>query len=220
MSYQWDIQDKRGYNNRMGRYRFTNEFEFIKKHIAPGKKVLDIGGGSGRFAIPLMELGYDVTVVDKSSDALEILQNRSRAIKCINSDFMNAEIDDQYDNLIAIEVIYYFDNYSAFFKKVSGLMKKGGKCILMVENPNSPRYYFRKIKKNILDIYHPEQISRLKLLLEQTGLKIEAVNGFNWVPLSVSSDSILVDAFAKIESTLGLGKIKSISPLLMYSLVK
>jgi 2-polyprenyl-3-methyl-5-hydroxy-6-metoxy-1,4-benzoquinol methylase len=220
MSYQWDVQNKAGYNNRMGRYRYANEFEFIKKYLGDGKSILDIGGGSGRFAIPLIELGYGVTVVDKDSEALEILQQRSHAVKCINSDFINAEIVGLYDNVIAIEVLYYFDDYSEFFKKVAGLMKRNAKCILMFENPQSPRYYIRKIRKNVLNIYHPERMDRIKKIISETGFRIESKSGFNWVPLSVSSDSILVEAFAKLEKTFRLGKIESISPLLMYSLIK
>jgi cyclopropane fatty-acyl-phospholipid synthase-like methyltransferase len=209
-----------GYNNRMGRYRFIHEFQFIKKYLGKGEKLLDIGGGSGRFAIPLMELGYQVTVVDKNVEAISLIKQRSPAIRCINSDFMNAEIDDQYDNLIAIEVLYYFDNYREFFNKAAFLMKSDAKLIIMVENPQSPRYYFRKFRKNVLDVYHAEQIDKLKNIIREAGLKIDAIQGFNWVPLSVSSDSILVDAFAKIEKSLMLGKIESLSPLLMYSLVK
>ncbi|HEX5495180.1 MAG TPA: methyltransferase domain-containing protein [Mycobacteriales bacterium] len=39
--------------------------------------VLDVGGGSGVFAVPLAELGHDVTVVDPSADALATLERRA-----------------------------------------------------------------------------------------------------------------------------------------------
>jgi S-adenosylmethionine-dependent methyltransferase len=39
--------------------------------------VLDLGGGSGVFAVPLAELGHRVTVVDTSPDALATLQRRA-----------------------------------------------------------------------------------------------------------------------------------------------
>ncbi|HEX3825068.1 MAG TPA: methyltransferase domain-containing protein [Mycobacteriales bacterium] len=39
--------------------------------------VLDIGGGTGGFAVPLAELGYFVTVVDPSPDALAALERRA-----------------------------------------------------------------------------------------------------------------------------------------------
>lgn len=40
-------------------------------------RVLDIGGGSGGFAVPLAELGYPVTVVDPSPDSLAALERRA-----------------------------------------------------------------------------------------------------------------------------------------------
>lgn len=40
-------------------------------------RVLDIGGGTGGFAVPLAELGYPVTVVDPSPDALAALERRA-----------------------------------------------------------------------------------------------------------------------------------------------
>src|SRR5436305_12911939 len=39
--------------------------------------VLDIGGGTGGFAVPLAELGFAVTVIDPSPDALAALERRA-----------------------------------------------------------------------------------------------------------------------------------------------
>ncbi|MDQ1663062.1 MAG: hypothetical protein QOJ68_3042 [Blastococcus sp.] len=40
-------------------------------------RILDVGGGSGMFAVPLARLGHDVTVVDPSADALATLRRRA-----------------------------------------------------------------------------------------------------------------------------------------------
>jgi S-adenosylmethionine-dependent methyltransferase len=41
-------------------------------------RVLDVGGGSGNFAVPLARLGHTVTVVDPSADALATLNRRAQ----------------------------------------------------------------------------------------------------------------------------------------------
>lgn len=40
--------------------------------------IVDVGGGTGGFAVPLAELGHQVTVVDPSPDALAALERRAR----------------------------------------------------------------------------------------------------------------------------------------------
>jgi S-adenosylmethionine-dependent methyltransferase len=40
-------------------------------------RILDAGGGSGGFAVPLAQLGHDVTVVDPSPDSLAALERRA-----------------------------------------------------------------------------------------------------------------------------------------------
>jgi len=40
-------------------------------------QVLDLGGGTGGLAVPLAELGHDITVVDPSPDALAALERRA-----------------------------------------------------------------------------------------------------------------------------------------------
>src|SRR2546423_1492368 len=41
------------------------------------RDVLDVGGGTGGFAVPIAELGHRVTVVDPSPDALAALERRA-----------------------------------------------------------------------------------------------------------------------------------------------
>jgi 2-polyprenyl-3-methyl-5-hydroxy-6-metoxy-1,4-benzoquinol methylase len=53
--------------NRLEGFHFEFEITkiFLQRHIKPGK-ILDIGGGTGRYSLYLASLGYDVTLVDLS----------------------------------------------------------------------------------------------------------------------------------------------------------
>jgi hypothetical protein len=54
MQYIWDVSNPRTYNNRSGCYKFQRERGFIVNHGAnPLERILDIGGGSGRYAVDL-----------------------------------------------------------------------------------------------------------------------------------------------------------------------
>jgi S-adenosylmethionine-dependent methyltransferase len=49
----------------------------LEKHAGRSLTVLDVGGGTGGFAVPLAEAGHAVTVVDASPDALAALTRRA-----------------------------------------------------------------------------------------------------------------------------------------------
>ncbi|MBL7256558.1 methyltransferase domain-containing protein [Paractinoplanes lichenicola] len=49
----------------------------LERHAGRELTVLDVGGGTGGFAVPLAEAGHTVTVVDASPDALAALTRRA-----------------------------------------------------------------------------------------------------------------------------------------------
>src|SRR5690606_6559475 len=70
--YLWDVDNPRGYGNAMGRYKTARELAFILEYIrGENLAILDVGGGSGRFAVPLANRGHRITVADISEEALK-----------------------------------------------------------------------------------------------------------------------------------------------------
>src|SRR6187455_1297929 len=57
----------------------TAEMELISTLIPTNSKILDIGGGTGRHAIPLAQAGHDVTIVDLSIEMLRQLEQKRAA---------------------------------------------------------------------------------------------------------------------------------------------
>ena len=58
-------------------------FEFLlttymmEKYIRPGDRILDIGGGPGRYAIHFARRGCDVTLVDLSAENVRLAQAKA-----------------------------------------------------------------------------------------------------------------------------------------------
>ena len=61
VSSEWERLQKHPFE-----FRITTAM--MAKHIRPGDRVLDVGGGPGRYALHLAKLGCDVTLVDLSPE--------------------------------------------------------------------------------------------------------------------------------------------------------
>lgn len=63
-----------------------NQAALLSTVLPEGCKVMDFGCGDGRVAIPLAELGYDVTAVDSSQNMLDRLTERAPNITTMQAD--------------------------------------------------------------------------------------------------------------------------------------
>jgi 2-polyprenyl-3-methyl-5-hydroxy-6-metoxy-1,4-benzoquinol methylase len=224
--YIWDIENEKTYNNRMGRYKTKCESDFINKYAKKPKNILDVGGGSGRFAIPLHKDGHKVTVIDKNNEALEILNKRCSEIDCISDDFLSVILGagNKYEMIIAVEVLLYITDWPAFFKKVYRLLEDDGIFIFTATNKNSWRTLLRKsirYSQNHDDYeYTILSSNEYSNLIRQASFRIERVNGFSWLPCKLDSNSIFVKVFSSVEKALLLKHYISQSPWLLYAVKK
>ena len=61
-----------------GRLEFSATIDALEEHLPPSGRVLDAGGGAGRYSVWLAERGYDVTLVDLSAGQLAVARERIR----------------------------------------------------------------------------------------------------------------------------------------------
>jgi SAM-dependent methyltransferase len=74
---EWEEFGKRG--PLLGDETFWWEDQLFKKHIRPGDAILVAGAGTGRDVIPLLLEGHQVTALDITPRALEVLAGRARS---------------------------------------------------------------------------------------------------------------------------------------------
>lgn len=106
--------------------------------------VLDCGGGSGTYAVPLAVAGCDVTVVDISADALTTLGRRadeagvSARVHAVAGDVERlGELfpDRRFDAVLAHGVLDAVDNVPATFAGLVAAVRAGGLLSVLVGNP-------------------------------------------------------------------------------------
>lgn len=107
-------------------------------------RVLDCGGGSGTFAVPLAREGADVTVVDVSVDALATLERRADeasvggAVHAVQGDveaLADVVAGATFDLVLAHGILEAVDDVAAAFAGIAAAVRPGGLVSVVVGNP-------------------------------------------------------------------------------------
>ncbi|HEY5988357.1 MAG TPA: methyltransferase domain-containing protein [Streptosporangiaceae bacterium] len=95
--------------------------------------VVDAGGGTGGFAVPLACLGHDVTVVDPSPDSLAAAQRRAaemkvplRAVQGDAADLAGVTGERSADLVLCHSVLEYVDSPAAAMAAIARVLRPGG----------------------------------------------------------------------------------------------
>lgn len=103
--------------------------------------VVDVGGGTGGFAVPIAETGHRVTVVDPSPDSLAALQRRA-AEKGLQVEAFQGDVADlgdlvapgSADLVLCHSVLELVDDPPAALAALAGALRAGGRLSLVVAN--------------------------------------------------------------------------------------
>lgn len=215
----WDTNNPAGYANRLGSYKTRLEYEFIRAHFAPvPARILDIAGGSGRFATKLLRDGYDVTVNDIDAPSLCVLQDRCRDRKprLLPGDFLDVHVPGQFNCALAIECLDRIP-FEQSISRVHGLLRPGGIFVLTVLNAGSWRFLARRMLGRAPAVEYVMKTQEYCEAFDRSGFDVLSLRGFMWMPFTVTSNSPLVPLFANIERVLRFSLWHSQSPWLLMA---
>lgn len=103
-----------------------------------GATVIDIGGGTGGFAVPLAALGHRVLVVDPSPDALAALARRaderevSHLVSGVQGDLDGLPVTEPADLVLCHGVLEVVADPAVALDTLAGLLRPGGLLSLLV----------------------------------------------------------------------------------------
>ena len=113
---------------------------FVKNLLETHGKnsVLELGTGTGLFAIPLHEAGFDIEGLEISQVMIDVLGQKAPGIKVHNGDMRNYTINRRYGAILALSSVLVFVNNELEIKQClqrcyNHLESKG---ILLLELPN------------------------------------------------------------------------------------
>lgn len=142
---------------------FGNAYPQLIKYFnqyQPKGKVLDMGCGQGRNAIPFARLGYDVTGIDNSKVGLEQMLKKAKKeklnIKGIVKDIYTFDNFKNFD-IVLLDSMLHFEKQD--LQKETGLINKIAKdikqngliCVCIQDNGNKVNILKKIIEKTKLD---------------------------------------------------------------------
>jgi 2-polyprenyl-6-hydroxyphenyl methylase/3-demethylubiquinone-9 3-methyltransferase len=173
---------------------------FLKDTIGSvkGKSILDIGCGGGLISMPLCRLGAKVTGIDADSQAILVARNHAKA-ENLSINFISGAAEDlvakkqEYDVVLALEVIEHVENPSLFVELCAKLVKPDGLIIFSTLNRTWKSYALGIIAAERILKWVPAgthdwkkfiKPSELAKITESNGLFLRSAKGMVYNPLN------------------------------------
>jgi S-adenosylmethionine-dependent methyltransferase len=169
-------------------------------HAPPVLSIVDVGGGTGGFAVPLATLGHQVTVVDPSPDALASLERRAREegvqVRAVQGDaagLLDAVAAESADLVLCHGVLEHVDDVAPALSSLARALRPGGTLSVLAANRNAA-VLARAVAGHFAEARHalddpagrwgpgdplPRRFTEEQLvdLLTRSGLSVRAVHG-------------------------------------------
>ena len=174
--------------------RLTEHFEIAETSFPPfyrekaklisslleGEKIMEVGCGGGDLLRFLDYKNLDITGSDYSNVYLDKARAKNLPINLFKANLLDdkswKEFKNNFDSIIASEVIEHIENHQKALKTIIQLLKPGGVLILTV--PASPLIYSKYDKK--IGHFRRYEKKSLKKILEEQGFSVEKIRYWNF----------------------------------------
>lgn len=136
------IQQARTYDHTRSAGRETLDPLLAALAEAPGRYVLDVGGGTGNYAMALASQGFDVLVLDRSDDMLEVAS--SKGLRVRQADATNLpEPDGCADAVTMVSMLHQVPDWTAAIREGKRVLRPGGLlCLLLYTQEHMESHFF------------------------------------------------------------------------------
>lgn len=193
----WDVVNA----TKMGQYLTAMELGFVTEFLQNKNVslVLDVGGGSGRIAIPVYKkLRNQVVVFDKGLLQLGKLRAKADCAVCLGNTDSWPFKDECFDALLAIQLVEYLLDIHVFFRECQRVLKPGGYLLFNFSNEHSLYGWLHPVLYKNKTCYR-FSFSDIKQSAKNAGFNIVKANGYRWLPFTRASNNKALDFFATLE---------------------
>ena len=177
-----------------------------------GAKLLDLGCGTGRFALPLtLRLGFEVTGVDSSAEMIEVAhaKDKNQLVEWVVEDAAKLSLpDDSFDIVFISFLFHHVDSPLDVMKQCARVLKPNGTIFIR-------HCTMDQIRDDVEHTFFPETIeideARMLTLEQMEGWLEES--GFSDIKSQEINQQTHLDAYERLSGV----KVKCNSVLTMIS---
>ncbi len=165
------------------------------KQASEGKKLLDIGTGTGYFPGFMKKHGYKVTGVEIDPKAREFAKGEFGISVFSPEDFLNGKIPGRFDVITLWHVLEHLDNFDLYIERMLQQLEPGGSLVIALPNCTALDARFYKEYWAGYDVprhlWHFTPFT-LNILAEKHGLKVKRMKS---LPLDPFYNSMLSEKY-------------------------
>ncbi|MFW6270968.1 MAG: class I SAM-dependent methyltransferase [Bacillota bacterium] len=153
---EWDRLEKH-------KIEFEITKRYMKEYIKEDTKILDVGGGPGRYAIFLTEKGHEVTLFDLSEGNIELAKEKAKQRGINLEDYIQGNalnlsdmVAEKFDVVLCMGPLYHLtdeDERKEVIKQCLDRLKTGGKLFVSFISAYAPVIDFIKNYPDKLEKY-------------------------------------------------------------------
>jgi len=160
-----------------------------KAALAEGRRVLELGCGTGMFSEMWSRLGIRRTAVDISPELIREAKRRDLAghrVEFIAEDFAALEVDEPFDAIIGSSFLHHLDLARAL-PKVFRLLRPGGRLCFAEPNLLNPQVFLERTFRTWKCFWYvsPDETAfvrwSLSAELRRTGFQEVEIEPFDWL---------------------------------------
>lgn len=125
----YDAQPETEWERIENRPEFLLTCRFLDRYLKPGNRVLDIGGGPGRYALHFAARGCDVTLFDLSEENTRFAAARAReqglSLQTVCGDARHADslVDGAFDHVLLMGPLYHIQEEPGRIQAVNAALR-------------------------------------------------------------------------------------------------
>lgn len=127
--HEWDRHDRH-------RFEFPVTMRYLRKYLPPSSKILDVGGGPGRYSIELTKLGHKLTLFDLAEENVRLAKKMAdeqgiRLSRTCVGDARDLSVfkDNSFDAILVFGPLYHLnreEDRKKVIEEALRVLKPGG----------------------------------------------------------------------------------------------